>query len=261
LKFEKKTKMFNSLPLVVAVLFSTHHHRAGAEEDTPALFDQENHCRDDLDTENGYFCPVLRYCPYSHYSADEKAVIDDLFGQTEAEWDTNQVTGTVLEAWWDLDKDTRKQFKELGYDRPKYECCLNHYQGYYWSNFNVTSEYYGYGLNQVQEALEALGHDETTWNGGVDVPNALLSWEDLSDEVEEEMKENLCYSQQTWDQVDMDEWGDSLTAYPGEYLCDEVVDDYYTCPNVTVTDTEEEECCRSGSSGFFGEILGFLNLP
>jgi hypothetical protein len=92
-----------------------------------------------------------------------------------------------------------ESFGYFGLDEDVWDCWVNHYSGYTWSWYSR------YNYNWT---LLALGWNEIAWDSN----NATLApkseskkWNDLTDK-EKLAAEELCYTQEMWDDIAIDQW-------------------------------------------------------
>lgn len=112
---------------------------------------------------------------------------------------TNCITGDTS----DIDvRAPNKVLQEMGMNEENWDCWVNHFGGYDWSDM---VEY------DVAEAYIALGWNERAWNSlnERDYPDSYgTEWDDLND-AEQQAAANLCYIPETWDELEFDDFIDS----------------------------------------------------
>jgi len=93
----------------------------------------------------------------------------------------------------------------MGFTEVTWDCWINHYGGYYWSDLE---EY------KIAPYYEALGWTLDTWNSESDFPaSSDKNWIELTVE-ERQAAANLCYIEQTWNQESFSTgWLNSSEAY------------------------------------------------
>jgi len=211
-------KNSNSLVIIAVLsLYSTHH--VGAQ------WVSEPHCKK-LDESKGYWCPVVRYCPWSHYSDSARAVLENDLTYTVDGWDF--LYAETVDAWGNLTRTQKGILEEMEYNSFKYDCCLNHYNGYDWSEFS--SDYYTY-LDDVKATWELLGYNETLWEEGPTPEIANSYWDDIPEEIRDKLVSEVCYTRETWNLVPLTNsiW-EAAAVYPGEYDCSVTGETaYYGC--------------------------------
>lgn len=140
-----------------------------------------------------YYCPVERYCAWSHFPADVTRFVGDEIGYTRFQWEYF-VPSTIDATYWDgLMERTRNGLKAFGYDYDRHDCCNVHYWEYGWADFTDNE-----GYEQVLAAVTALGYDQTTWDAGASVEYADFWWADLPENVRDALYDGMCYTEETW---------------------------------------------------------------
>mmetsp|Transcript_18071 Transcript_18071/g.31126 ORF Transcript_18071/g.31126 Transcript_18071/m.31126 type:complete len:148 (-) Transcript_18071:125-568(-) len=86
----------------------------------------------------------------------------------------------------------------LGFSDEMWDCHINHYQGYWWSDLEDS------GLDQY---LIVLGWDENSWdNINAPVPETeTLYWDSLTPE-EQSAARQICYFEDVWNGVPIPDW-------------------------------------------------------
>lgn len=86
-----------------------------------------------------------------------------------------------------------------------FDCCLNHYAHYDWDEFLVDD-----GLEQIA-ALEMLGwtrESHGSWNASLWPETEFMTWDELNSTQREMAERKLCYTNETWNEVPLNEWPD-----------------------------------------------------
>jgi len=143
-----------------------------------------------------YVWPAFRYETYSKLGGSNIAAADAL-GYTEDSWNSPGTADIETIAFSDLSDDQKTAATNLGFTEDTWDCDQNHYTGYWWSEL----EEFGLDVH-----YEALGYDESSWDGITDPPDsANLTWAELGED-QQDAAEQLCYYEETWDMVPLDEW-------------------------------------------------------
>jgi hypothetical protein len=101
--------------------------------------------------------------------------------------------------------------QDIGFDAEgeMWDCYINHYGYYDWTELE---------LYDLEKAYEELGWDADIWNGPETAypPSNEAYWADLS-VVEKEAASTLCYFQENWDFLDLEQWIDeSASVVPSD---------------------------------------------
>jgi len=166
-----------------------------------------------------YDWPAFRYVSYSELFNDDVSVAleftadadplsdfvsDNLIkalGYTEETWNSPGTAEIEQIAFSDLSDDQRTAAASLGFTEETWDCNQNHYVGYGWSDLQQ------YGLATY---WAALGYNRARWEGLAGPPAAVdLLWAELN-EAQQNAAEELCYVEETWNMVPLEEWFVSL---------------------------------------------------
>lgn len=126
-------------------------------------------------------------------------------GYNEARWNFVERSPAEKLSFDALLSSQQTTLARLGFDEKSYDCCLNHYDYYSWTDLERGSVD-DQRLRSVISALATLGHDQGTWDN--DEPNPATddrSWEELSAE-QRAAATTLCYSKETWNGDDLSTW-------------------------------------------------------
>ena len=113
---------------------------------------------------------------------------------TETTWEEPPFAIIEMTAMLDLTTSQQDAALEFGYTEDTWDCFINHYNGYDWSDL-VT-------WNQALY-LEALGWTANIWDNELknEYPaSESTDWTDLTD-IEKQAAANICYFQELWDQL------------------------------------------------------------
>lgn len=165
---------------------------------------------------DGYEWPAFRYQTYSNLIAGTDGLDDSddsgegevhdytkdllealgVLGYTEDSWNSPGTADIEAIAFFDLSAVQKAAAAKLGFTESDWDCDQNHFGGYTWPGL----EKYGLATH-----WEALGYNREIWEGLADPPaTSNLTWAEL-DETQQDAAEELCYSEETWDTVPLDE--------------------------------------------------------
>jgi hypothetical protein len=123
-------------------------------------------------------------------------------GYEEKNW--NKLGTNKLEelAFDDIHSDHILVYDELvalGFvNAPQWDCYINHYRAWDWSEMDAAH----------QTSYTTLGWTQDMWDEDVDEPDTEDSyWDDLTT-AQQAVAQNICYSQQTWDDIVLPLWGE-----------------------------------------------------
>ena len=139
----------------------------------------------------------FRYRPWSDLTADEMAFATTV-GWTESTWNEVGTASHEDLAFSSLSIEQQRALVSLGFYEAQYDCHVNHYEDYFWSE-----------LQEEELAIhyETLGWTEQSWNGTASAPASDdKDWADLS-ASEKAAAEALCWNQDLWDGMSLDSAG------------------------------------------------------
>ena len=145
--------------------------------------------------------PAFRYVPWSDLSSDFVEQAKSL-GYQESTWNTPGTARVEKRAYEDLNKRETEAAVALGFtDKNVWDCYMNHYDDYDWDELDTAG---------VQYYFELLGWTEARWseNGDDDTTADFMwdkDWTEL-DAAQQTAARQLCFQQETWDGVSLDEW-------------------------------------------------------
>lgn len=172
-----------------------------------------------------YF-PIYRFSLWSYLEPREKNAAKALSYSKNA-WNTPGVAWVESQSFEMLSKDQQDAAKTLGFTQDTWDCWQNHYTDYGWGEL----EQYG----DVQQYYRTLGWTNELWNQSPDLktPQAPVSevteWNKLTN-AEREAAESLCFFEETWNTLSLEEWDCAANNYEGydwDELADEGVQVYY----------------------------------
>lgn len=160
--------------------------------------------------EEGLTYPSFRYVPWEELDESLVAAAEAL-EYTEETWNTPgqaEIESLSYETITLDSPDIRQQALDtIGYDNEEqWDCYINHYDDYDWEELEE---------EEVQQYYAALGWTEESWLGDEDPPESEdMDWAELNDDQQAAASE-LCYFEQNWDGLSLDEWPSSSTSTDG----------------------------------------------
>lgn len=143
--------------------------------------------------------PDVRYQLWNALTADEQALATAA-GWTEISWNSVGTAQVESLAFSSLTFDSQLAMTSLGLYEAQYDCYINHYNDYDWSELV---------LYDISPYFETLGWTEGSWNGTAAEPASEdKSWSELT-AAEQGAAEELCFFQDMWDEVPLAQWGGS----------------------------------------------------
>ena len=141
--------------------------------------------------------PNIRFTRWSKVNETDRESLSKFLGYDEFTWNILRLNEVEQKGYFELvyfEKDVATSI--LGLDEEGWDCWINHYDSYGWSDL-------------VRRGLDVhwrgLGYTEESWNEEIDSPASEgKSWAELN-EWERTHGTELCFNQETWDQIDMAE--------------------------------------------------------
>ena len=100
-------------------------------------------------------------------------------------------------AYADLYADEATAVDNLGINRDQWDCWINHYIGYWWSDLELLG---------ITTHLQVLGWNEGMWEGNGNIPETEnMYWDELS-AAQQAAANEICYSEFTWDRIPLKQW-------------------------------------------------------
>jgi len=100
----------------------------------------------------------------------------------------------------ELYEEEQQSVLTLGLDGEMWDCYMNHYYRYSWDEIIDVG---------IEDSLEVLGWTQSMWEGGGEdgggPESQDVSWEELTEE-EQVAAGMICYSEKSWDWIDLTEW-------------------------------------------------------
>jgi len=141
-----------------------------------------------------YTVPTNRFTPYHELDSTSKNVVQNQLGYTEVTWNNIGLNPIEWEKWNDLSSNERGGARQLGLSVDTWDCFVNHYSEYAWSELseNIQVHYQDLGWTQShwEEIATTLPSTESKW------------WGQLTDN-EKKAANGICYFKGNWDKVDM----------------------------------------------------------
>jgi len=179
---------------------------------TPVVIENvadELSCREP-DPTKFYYCPTQRYCDWNGQSADAKSWLTNRLSYENLTWNYYDINPIEMSWFEDLSVTQQSSLTDIGFDVDIHDCCLSHYSLYGWGGFDR------WGMTDEKAAWETVGYDEDKWNNGEDLDNFDLAWDDLAEDVRFALEFNLCYNEELWNEIPMENWPDDVVL-PGTY--------------------------------------------
>jgi len=138
--------------------------------------------------------PSGRFVPWEDIDETLQVQLEQSLGYTELTWNVLRLAPVEQKGWHEFmyfEKDTATS---LGLGEKSWDCWMNHYDSYGWSDLVKKGPDVHYA---------GLGWTEGMWDGGDDPPASEgKSWGDLTEEEQLHATE-LCFGQENWDRIDM----------------------------------------------------------
>lgn len=156
------------------------------------------------------FCPAVRYEPWSLKEARTKSMLMGRLQYRRKSWDFEPLSDSWNEiefySWADsaTSNMTRTYASLLGYDEDKWDCCVNHYEGFEWQdleNWNYTEQI---------AALKALGWSHDTYGlteSTVWPESEFQYFSELTEYQRYMAASKLCFTEETWnEELALSDW-------------------------------------------------------
>jgi hypothetical protein len=151
--------------------------------------------------------PRYRYIAWELLDDATKQAGED-FSYQKGTWNTPGTNEIEISGWYIFDSEQIGLLVDIGFSEDVWDCHVNHHEDYEWNELEYID---------VARHWEALGWNETSWDGDIDDPeSADNSWNDLNAE-EQEAAGELCYFEELWDEKSLlgdNVWGDLPTPSP-----------------------------------------------
>mmetsp|Transcript_19166 Transcript_19166/g.27065 ORF Transcript_19166/g.27065 Transcript_19166/m.27065 type:complete len:517 (+) Transcript_19166:81-1631(+) len=146
--------------------------------------------------------PTFRYRSWKYVSSDQKANAE-ILKYTEDSWNNIGSNKVEKSAFDRLESGSVQAAKAIGFEEEVWDCFINHYEDYDWD------ELFEEG---VQSHYHELGWLAETWKSGQAPASENLDWDELTP-AQQEAAEELCYQQESWEKIPLDEWDCAKTHY------------------------------------------------
>jgi len=147
--------------------------------------------------------PLKRFMEWSLLNQTEQAYASDDLGYSQDSW--NNPGNNTVEEWSfrDLYDSEAEGALGLGLDSEAWDCHINHYYGYWWSDL---------AKNGYDVYFSILGWDEDKWDNGSSEPETEgMEWDDMSAE-QRNAAEQVCFFEELWNGVPIPQWDMSVLS-------------------------------------------------
>lgn len=142
-----------------------------------------------------------RYWSWDGLDANEKQLLGSV-GWTKNTWDTPGTAAFEFTSWNMLTWKQREALTEFGFYQNQWNCYMAHYDDYDW--FELVME-------DVAEHFETLGWTKETWSTNTEPWAWNADWDEL-DDAEQDAAWEICYVKETWDEIPLPRWSDSVRS-------------------------------------------------
>ncbi|KAL9181028.1 hypothetical protein ACHAXT_009833 [Thalassiosira profunda] len=140
--------------------------------------------------------PEKRFIEWSSLGDIDRGYATDYLGYDEYTWDYPGENELETYASHDLYPEEVEGL-DLGISEDMWDCHINHYAGYYWSELEESN---------LDQYFSQLGWDESSWDGDRPEPETESKyWDDLTQE-QQMAAAQVCYSSNLWDGTPLPEW-------------------------------------------------------
>lgn len=162
---------------------------------------------DDAEIPNsrGISYPTTRFETWENLEPMAQSAAEDM-GYSSTQWNSPGTFSLERTRYSSLDSASQDALGQLNMDAEVWDCYVNHYRGYAWTD--IESE----GLDSY---YISLGFDETRWetdSGFVAQIDGRL-WNELST-MEQTAAGELCYFEELWNGLEIGFWNQALTVSP-----------------------------------------------
>jgi len=148
--------------------------------------------------------PDIRYSPWQELNSTSQEVAETKLGYIPITWNVHGLADIEDNGWWQLTQDEAQGATQLGWDEATWDCFIDHYGSYDWSELVE---------NNISDAYEALGWNESSWNGDSEYPPSEAKWWDQLSDEEQSAANQVCYFLDNWDDIDMNP-NDGIFPHP-----------------------------------------------
>jgi len=170
----------------------------------------------ELDANVNYKCPTARYCEWDSFDLDTKQTLMFQVGYSEPDWNYEATNPIEEFSFANVNIFVKTGLREIGYDADSHNCCLNHYTDFSWNDFENTN-----ALKNVLATYQKLGYTKDTWENNQSPELEEEIWEKLPKDLQTMLFDHLCYNEELWDGITLDEWpkdailpGSSMSVLP-----------------------------------------------
>ena len=143
--------------------------------------------------------PKVRFTDWSELSEADSTIAQNGLGYIKYSW--NVIGENPVEKWAfsDLYTNEATAVNNLGISSAQWDCWVNHYHGYWWSDLETMG---------ITAHLEVLGWTEKMWESdGALLPDTEeLYWVELSVEQIAAARQ-ICYTEELWNGIPLKKWG------------------------------------------------------
>jgi len=160
--------------------------------------------------------PSLRYTTWEDLPPAVREVAVNYLSYTKETWNLPGTSEIEDLSWESLSPYQKFGASSIGFDEPTWDCFMNHYDDYYWSELSF----------DAQQALTYLGHNESSWEKELVVDMEDDYWIEMDDDndllQDKKTLTSLCYFEDTWDGV-LPLFANRNDEEPVDSSCGEVV--------------------------------------
>lgn len=143
-----------------------------------------------------FSCPEVRYQDFATLETNQHYAAIDL-GYNTFSWNSyqNPIEELTFEEIIN-ERDWRDAMFELGYEEETWDCCMNNYAGYEYSELDDDE------FPMLKLAVQVLGWNEKTWDSVREKdapPSEYKEWDELTD-LEKAAADYLCYYEESWNE-------------------------------------------------------------
>eukprot|EP00521_Asterionellopsis_glacialis_P009592 CAMPEP_0195284650 /NCGR_PEP_ID=MMETSP0707-20130614/2778_1 /TAXON_ID=33640 /ORGANISM="Asterionellopsis glacialis, Strain CCMP134" /LENGTH=1190 /DNA_ID=CAMNT_0040344029 /DNA_START=45 /DNA_END=3617 /DNA_ORIENTATION=- len=157
------------------------------------------------------FYPIYRYQLWELADKSVKRAAITL-GYDSETWNNPGSADIEYKTFDELSELEQAAARSLEFREDTWNCWQNHYFGYYWDDINEAG---------LMSNLVPFGWTEKAWNaydgsnGRLTAPDTWRTeWDDLS-EIQWEAAVDLCYIEETWQELNLEDWDCSQTHFAG----------------------------------------------
>eukprot|EP00571_Detonula_confervacea_P011923 CAMPEP_0172304960 /NCGR_PEP_ID=MMETSP1058-20130122/6291_1 /TAXON_ID=83371 /ORGANISM="Detonula confervacea, Strain CCMP 353" /LENGTH=1111 /DNA_ID=CAMNT_0013016367 /DNA_START=17 /DNA_END=3355 /DNA_ORIENTATION=+ len=138
--------------------------------------------------------PFSRFVPWKDIEDMLRVQLEQSLGYTELTWNVLRLAEVEQKGWFEFMYYESDTALELGLDDASWDCWINHFDSYGWSDLVRKG---------LDKHMMGLGWSETAWNEDMDPPATDgKMWKELN-ETEQLHATELCFAQENWDRIDM----------------------------------------------------------